>query len=318
IIIEGTLPSPVFVGPPPIQIGSLLNVFPDQSPPFLLDDLGFYDYTINEDGITGPWPLTQAMGALADTALLNFTTNLETYKTNLPDTSAAAINVNNVRERIRVDDGVKAAVNALLYLLVSEAILDTSDQSTGTVAIRNWSAKIYKEQNVAIAENTLLEYSKWKRSPCTYPGAICPVGPGALLSAARPPLQIISQNGANESVANAINIIGAIAIANGIVGTALSFQFFFVPAVIASGGIVYVTGISTATFIAGPAGIVLAAIVAGILEGIAVAQAANVQRNLEANVSTARNEVVDIVSIVDNDPSIYRLAFFRVSTTPVN
>lgn len=300
-----------------LNIGSLADVFPDQSSPYLLDDLGFFDYTTVEDGYAEPWPLSRAMGALADTALLNFTTNLEAYKANLSPASAAAVNVNNVRERIRADTEVKAAVNALLYLLVSEAILDTEDQSLGTVAIRNWSAKIYKEQNVAIAENTLQEYLKWKASPCTYPGATCPRGLSALLAAPKPPLQAISQNGTTASVANAVNITGALTIASGIVGTALSFQFFFVPAVIASGGIVYISGISAATFIAGPAGIVLASVVTLVLEGIAVGQAANAQRDFEGKVSAAKNEVVDIVSIVANNPSIYRLAFFRVATTPL-
>ena len=316
---------PIIVLPPEttIIVTSLLDAFPGVPQPFLLEDLGLFDYTTLEDGYRDPWPLTRAMGALADQALENFTQNLDSYKPKLSPSVAAALNSNNVREQIRASYEVKAAVNSLLFVLMSEAILNTSDQSEGTIAIRNWAAEIYKRQNVAIAENSLQEYLKWKADPCNYPGARCPRGLSALLAAPKPPMQLISENGVNASISTGINIAGTLTIATGIVGAALTLKLLLVPAVSAAGSLVALSigstvtaGVSSAVFVSGPIGIIIAAVAVGILEGIAVSQAEGAQRKFEENIVQAKNEVVDIISIVNNDTSVLELAFYTLTTTP--
>lgn len=320
--IVGSSSGPIFNPPPPFPMpGSLNDALPGEPTPFLLDDLGYFDWLVY---IGGQWDLPRAVSALAHQALDNYSKNLNQYKAHLPGSIRAGINTGNLREYIRTHSAVKNAVNGLLFALIVNTISNTNDQSAGAKAIRTWSAKIYKDLNVVIAKNTLREYNKWKVNPCAY--ASCPTKLGSLLSAPKPPMKLIAENGFNSSFQNATSIAGAVGIAGGAIGVAVGAGLLAnalsvgvgstaVSLFTTFGGTAGVAIGSAATVWTGPGAIIVIAIAAGILEAINVSAAADAERKLIDRVEMAKNENVNIISVAGDKEQTNLLftAFINIS-----
>lgn len=312
--------------PPPTPTGggiiihSLNDICPNASLLSLFKDLGLYSRLADIptfDAAKAICPLTQE-------ALDNYAQNLTHYKAKLPSHISAHLNASNLRDYVRNHIEVRTAVNGILFTLIAQKIANTGDQSTGAKAIRNWAATIYKDLNVTIAGKTLEEYRKWKINPCNYPGYRCPSKLGSILSAPKPPMKLIAENGFNGSFVNAASMAGAVTIAGGTIGVAIGGNLLAV-ALAPTGVSLFTTfggsaGVavgSMATVWAGPGAIIVVAVAAGILEAINVAAAADAERKLVERLNTASSENVNIQHVLQDKEksSLLLTAFLKLANS---
>lgn len=317
IIIDGTFSQPPVVLPsaPTLNIGSLADVCPNASSLSLFKDLGLFDRIAD----IPTFDVAKALCPLAQQALDNYTQNLAQYKSQLPSSIANNLNAGNLRESIKNHTAIKNAVNGVLFTLMINTITNTSDQSSGARAIRTWAANIYKELNVMIAQNTLREYYRWEGNPCGYPGANCPQGLLALATTAKPPMDLFSENGMKSSFRSGATITGAVAMAGAAISVGISANVLVSTIVAVNGSLFMGTtaGIAASTIWAGPAGIIVAAVVAGVLEAINLEASLNAERKLLERVNSAENENVNINTVINNKEklSLLLMSFMNLTTS---
>lgn len=323
--------TPVYVAPV-LQIGSLADVYPNESSPFLTEDLGLFDHLVVADGnVSSTWPISRMVGDLAHEALNEYIQNIDNYKSVLPAPLNTQVNAANIRDKIRDHVEVRSAVNGLLFTRILDKMVNASDQSAGAIGLRNWMSEIYKNQNIAIQENTLNEYYSWKINPCAYSGD-CPPGLLALLSAPKPPMDLITRNGMANSLQSATGFAGALTFAGATITTGIAAGVLvaqLAPANVSlfatflgasSSAITGVGGLGIAATVTGPAAIVVAAVAIGVVEAINLNAALSAERKLVERLDNAQNEVVNInnFSTSDEKVSILFQAFINLSVTPAS
>jgi len=184
-------------------------------------------------------------------------------------------------------------------------------------------AEIYKAQKIKIAQSVLNEYEEWEKSPCGYEG----LDPGrcsglaALFSKPKPPEDLIKTNGATAAFDDWDTLVAGVGLGATAVGVYIgatttavyllaSGTYLFssggAAAAISAGGIAGASSLA-----AGPVAIVVAAVIIGTMEGIAVFEAEEVKPELEKTLVSAKSDAVNILTVVndEDDVSLFFIAF---------
>lgn len=268
----------------------------------LMRDLGLEHSIGPGPGQEAPLYAPMIVDDMAHDALNIYAQHIDAFKVQLPVPLNTSLNAGNLRDYIRSHADVRAAVNGVLFSMVLDRLANTGDNSPEAGALRKWIARLYTATYLKIAQNTMDEYSRWKNNPCYYNGRQGCAGSSymnTLTGPPSPPVNEITGRGFDASFNNANLVAGALSISAATAGVAIGGSIL-AGAMTAGGSLASTFGVAgtaaapttgaigMGTVWAGPAGIIAAGIVIGVLQTVNVVQAANFEKKLAANLLAAK------------------------------
>lgn len=307
IVMIEPMPEPEFVQlfepQPPIVISNYAPpAYRVENGQCLMRDLGLEHSIGPGPGQEAPMYAPMVVDDLAHDALNIYAQHIDAFKAQLPAPLNTSLNAGNLRDYIRSHADIRAAVNGVLFSMILDRLANASDNSPEAVALREWIARLYTATYLKIAQNTMDEYTKWKNNPCYYNGRQGCAGSSYMNTLAgppSPPMNEITGRGFDASFNDANLVAGALSISAAAAGVAIGGSIL-TGAMTAGGSLASTFGVAgtaaapatsaigMGTVWAGPAGIIAAGIVIGVLQTVNVVQAANFEKKLTANLLAAK------------------------------
>lgn len=213
--------------------------------------------------------------------------------------------------------------------------LKLNQNDADSIALRNWATPIYRQMSVEVAFGTLQEYYKWKNDPCTYsaPGYrkpqqcmvalnVNPVARAALVT--KPPSELLLKAGLAYAAGNTGNIVTAITTGLsgiGVVGGFTTVTGALLAAELGSraslfsafgGNVAALSASGWLGVLAGPAAIIVAAIIAGTTQGTAVIESEQAEFKLKQAIAAAMGQNINMTNVVTEQNTS---ALFHIGAT---